>query len=287
MADENIEQIALEQRATDPRLEVQTPVAEPVTAEDPATTEVTTEDPPTTEQVTEQPKPAKKTAEEVLKGRVGHLTKTLSTKDQELAAERARADAAKARADAAEALLASSQRSGDAPSTTDVQPTVAPPIVPTYTQAEFEAAVAARAEEQEFNRKADDMYNSGASKYNDWKDAVDTLVVSGFMNKDLLDAAMVVEDGTAVIHYLGTNLDEAERINALPPARKAVEMAKLSTVLNTPKSVPVSSAPAPIKPVSGSPSPQLDLQRIADGDDMTSWAVARAKQGSRWAQGRR
>ena len=45
MADENIEQIALEQRATDPRLEVQTPVAEPVTAEDPATTEVTTEDP--------------------------------------------------------------------------------------------------------------------------------------------------------------------------------------------------------------------------------------------------
>ena len=132
-----------------------------------------------------------------------------------------------------------------------------------------------------------DRYSNGASRFQDWKDSVDTLVASGFMNKDLLDTAMVVEDGTAVLHHLGVNLDEAERIAALPPIRKAAEMAKLSAVLAAPKALPLSSAPAPIRPVSGSASPQVDLQRIADDNNMSAYAAARAKMGSRWANGRK
>lgn len=268
------------ERATDPRLEV--------VEETPA---VVVEDAPAQEQPAEAPepvvqeettKPPKKSAEDVLKGRVGHLTKTLSAKDQALAERAQELESYRSRLAAAEALLQSQ--------TGAEQPVTPVPLVAngntTYSQADFDAAVAARAEAQEFNRKADDMYNAGAAKYPDWKDAVDTLVVSGFMTKDLLDSAMAVEDGNAVLHYLGTNLDEAERISALPPIRKAAEMAKLSTSLSTPRSVPVSSAPAPIRPVSGSPSPQLDLQRIADTDDMRSYAAARAKQGSRWANAR-
>lgn len=271
------EAIGLEQRATDPRLEsapapepvLETPVVEP-TSEEPAE--------PVIVEPVEVPKP-RKTAEEVLKGRVGHLTKTLSAKDEALAA-------AQARADAAEALLASSQRSAANPDDPAPTPRVANGNTQ-YTQAEFDAAVTAHAEAQEFNRKADEMYNTGASKFTDWKDAVETLVVSGFMNKDLIDSAMAVDDGPAVLHHLGTNLDEAERINALPPIQKVAALAKLSNSLAAPRSVSVSSAPTPIKPVSGSPSPQLDLQRIADEGDMSSYLAARAKQGSRWAQGRR
>lgn len=268
MSEETAEQIGIDQRATDPRIVAEKPTAtvEPVVTEE---LPVTEEEPPV---AAEEPvvKP-KKTAEEVLKGRVGHLTKTLSAKDEAIAA-------AIARADAAEALLA-------AASNTEVPAPAKPSNV--YTQEDFDKAVAVRAEVQEFNRKADDMYNQGASKFNDWKDTVGTLVVSGFMNKDLLDAAMAVEDGPTVLHHLGTNLDEAERINALPPIQKAAAIAKLSYSLNTPKVIPVSSAPAPIKPVTGSPNPSVDLQRIADEGDMSSYAAARLKQGSRWANGRK
>ncbi len=163
-------------------------------------------------------------------------------------------------------------------------PITAPTGATIYTPADFEAAVAAKAEAQEFNRKADEMYNAGAAKYPDWKDSVDTLVASGFMDKDLLDSAMAVEDGAAVLHHLGINLDEAERIGALSPIRKAAEMAKLSVQLATPRSVAVSSAPAPIRPVAGSPSPTIDLERISATDDMKAYAAARAKQGSRWGR---
>lgn len=267
MSDPTIEEIVLEQRAVNPRVETPpAPVVDvPIVDEtiEPVVVEPEPEVPPV--------KP-KKTAEEVLKGRVGHLTKTLSTKDQELEDYRTRLAAA-------EALL-SANPSGETP------PVVPATKTPTYTPADFEAAVTAKAEAQEFNRRADDLYNSGAEKFSDWKDAVDGLVVSGFMDKNLLDAAMAVEDGTAVLHYLGTNLDEAERIGALSPIRKAAEMAKLSTTLTAPKIVPVSAAPAPIRPVSGSPSPSIDLQRIADTNDMSEYAAARAKQGSRWARGR-
>lgn len=276
MSDPIVEEVAIAQRATDPRLEQQVtepvePIAEaPVEVVEPEVTEVE-------DAVPESPVKPKKTVEEVLKGRVGHLTKTLSAKDEALTA-------AQARADAAEALLAAGQRA----STPEGIPT---PLVANgntqYTPAEFEAAVAARAEVQEFNRKADEMYNTGAAKFQDWKDTVDTLVVSGFMNKDLVDSAMAIEDGPAVLHYLGTNLDEAERINALTPIRKVAEMAKISSTLNATKVIPVSSAPAPIKPVTGSPNPTVDLQRISDDGDMAAYIAARAKQGSRWAQGRK
>jgi hypothetical protein len=273
--------------ATDPRLEQQVaepPVTEPVVV--PLVVDETqddNEDTPLVEPVVEPPVKPKKTVEEVLKGRVGHLTKTLSNKDQVLAQKDQELSDFQSRLAAAEALLSSSGQQAA------TQPPVAPLVAngnKTYTREDFEAAVAAEAEVKEFNRKADEMYSQGAEKFTDWKDSVETLVAAGFMNKDLLDAAMAVEDGPAVLHHLGVNLDEAERISALSPVRRAAEMAKLSINLSAPRQAAVSSAPAPIKPVNGSPTPQLDLQRVADTDDMSAYAAARAKQGSRWAQGR-
>lgn len=267
------EQVAIDQRATDPRIEAPEPVIEPVVeSQEPDLTAV---EAPVTDSQPEPPAKVKKTAEDVLKGRVGHLTKTLSAKDVEL-------EAALRRATAAEALLTANT----APIGGEEAPKpVSAPNSNVYTAADFEAAVAAKTEAQEFNRKADEMYNVGAAKYTDWKDSVDTLVASGFMDKDLLESAMAVEDGAAVLHHLGVNLDEAERINALTPIRKAAEMAKLSVQLSAPRNTPVSSAPAPIRPVTGSPNPSIDLERVAATDDMKAYAAARAKQGSRWARG--
>lgn len=258
-----VEQVALEQRAVNPRTDepiVDAPIVEEL--------DLNAVEAPEEDQQPEVPVKVKKTAEDVLKGRVGHLTKTLSAKDVELETIRSQL---------ATALALNNSASENIQSNTSQ-------IV--QTPADFEAAVTARVEAQEFNRNADEMYNSGAAKFSDWKDSVDMLVTSGFMDKNLLDAAMAVEDGAIVLHYLGTNLDEAERINVLPPIRKAAEMAKLSVQLSTPRSVTVSSAPTPIRPVTGSPSPVIDLQRVAETDNMKEYAAARAKQGSRWAQGR-
>jgi hypothetical protein len=262
---ESVEQIAIDQRAVDPRLENQ----EVVAPETPETPVEAVEGEEHQEVPVQKPR---KTAEEVLKGRVGHLTKTLSSKDQELVDARNRLAAA-------EALLASRTNEDGTPVTPP-----APATTPhSYSPEEFEAAVEARAQADAFNQKADDMYNEGSGKFNDWKDTVDTLVASGFMNKDLLDAAMAVGNGAEVLHHLGSNLDEAERINALTPIHKAAALAKISSTLTVPRTTPISSAPAPIQPVHGSPSPTIDLQRVADTDDMSAYIAARAKQGSRWA----
>ena len=185
------EEVALAQRATNPRTEqaAEQPVIEQPVAEQSATEQAVVE--PEPEQTPAKPK---KTVEDVLKGRVGHLTKTLSAKDQELETTRAKLSAA-------EALLAGAQPTD--PGTAERAPIAS--TTPAVPQSDFEVAVQARIEAQEFNRKADEMYNTGAEKFTDWKDSVDTLVASGFMNKDLLDAAMAIEDGTAVLHLLGTN----------------------------------------------------------------------------------
>lgn len=271
-----LEEIAVEQRATDPRLDQQVPpVIEEIT---PIVDETVVEQEQDPKPIAETPPKPKKTAEEVLKGRVGHLTKTLNAKDQEF--ERIQAQLV-----AAQALLAANRNATSENS--EIAPPELGPRTTQYTQADFEAAVAARTEAQDFNRRADEMYSDGTAKFPDWKDAVDTLVASGFMDKDLLDAAMAVDGGVEVLHHLGTNLDEAERIASLSPIKKAAEMSKLSSVIRTPINVAVSAAPAPIRPVSGSANPQIDLQRISDSDDMSSYIAARAKQGSRWAQGRK
>jgi len=160
MADEpTIEQVALEQRAVDPRPPVEPVVDAPVDDQDPQEPVEALEPEP----VVETPPKPKKTAEDVLKGRVGHLTKTLNAKEETFRQE---LETYKSRLSAAEALLAANTPASDG----NVTPPLAAPIAGTYTQADFDAAVAARAEAQEFNRKADEMYNVGAEKFSDWKD---------------------------------------------------------------------------------------------------------------------
>lgn len=276
---------AVTERATDPRLEAPQP-APAAAPEAPAPEpEVLAEVAPEGEIKPEVEAPAKpkRTAEDVLKGRVGHLTKTLSAKDQALVDMQARAEAA-------EALLAASANR-QAPEGQEVPPPPAPqPQTPrqgerTYTQAEFEAQVATKAAADEFNRQADAMYDAGAKDFPDWKDAVDTLVAAGLMNKDLLDAALVSDNGAAVIHYLGTDLEEAERIAGLSPIHKAAALTKIGATLSVPKSAPISAAPAPITPLSGSAAPVVDLEKASG--DMKTYAAERAKQGVSWAQGRK
>lgn len=69
---------------------------------------------------------------------------------------------------------------------------------------------------------------------------------------------MIVESdvGPQLQHYLAKNIDELQRIDALPPHRRLAELGKLEDKLSN-KQVPIkakaiSNAPAPVKPAQGS-----------------------------------
>lgn len=289
MADEapttqTLEQAIAENRATNPRLDAPAPAPapEPEPQPEPVADAATEGDPDPTPEPAPAPKP-KRTAEEVLKGRVGHLTKTLGAKDAAIAA-------AERRAEAAEALLTAQGRAATpegepAPAPTPASASVNPATGRTYTQAEFDTAVSARAEADAFNRQADAMYDAGAGKFDDWKESVEMLNATGIMNKTLLDAAMATDAGADVIHHLGNDVEEAQRIAALPPIRMAAELTKLATKLSTPPRVPISAASAPIPNVRGAVNPVIDIDRAAQGgNDISAYREARAKQGAWYAQ---
>lgn len=290
MADEpTLEEVVAEQRATDPRLDARAP--DPAPEPDPQPASESDPEPVAAEAEPEidpappeEGKKPKKTAVEVLTGRVGHLTKVVNAKDAELAEARRRADAA-------EALLAAGNRTPPDGETAPPAPLEAPPGPAngrTYTQAEFDAQVALKAAADAFNKQADAMYDAGSAKFPDWKESVELLNAAGLMSRDLLDAAMATDDGSAVIHHLGNDLDEASRLAGLTPIHMTVELAKLAAKLTAPAKVRTSGAPAPITPVGGAVSPSIDLAKVAadGGNDMSGYAAARAKQGARWAQPR-
>jgi hypothetical protein len=228
------------------------------------------------EATTETPAKPKKTAEELLRSRLGHTTKQLSTKDEEIGRLQRELEAARSLVGAAP----KADGEAPAPARTDVNPDTGR----TYTQAEFEQAVSAKAAADVFNTQANAMYDDGASKFDDWRDTVETLNAMQLMTPVLLDAAMATDDGASVIHHLGGDLEEAQRIAALPPARMGAELARIAMRLGATKAPAISRAPAPAPRVDGAANPQIDLERISQDNDMNAYVAARAKQGSPWAQ---
>lgn len=93
--------------------------------------------------------------------------------------------------------------------------------------------------------------------------------------RPLLEA--VIESGEGqehkVIHWLSNNLDEAERIQGLTPAKQGAAIAKISAKLTTPKAV--SNAPPPIKTVGGgvksSDGPAKDFSKMSTSEQIKMW----------------
>jgi hypothetical protein len=224
----------------------------------------------------EEPKKPKSPVAQ-LQGRVGHLTKTLHEKDAELTSERQRREAL-------EALLAASGK------TDPETPAPAPAHSSTLTRgsAEWQEAVRAEAKQlaavEAFNKQCNDIFAQGVEKHGDtFKEAAATLNALGMMDANLVQAAIATGAAAEVINALGSDVDEAQRITALPPVAMAVELTKLATKLSGPKeSRQVSRAPAPINPVGGAAKPEVDIYdpKIS----MDEYVARRKAQGSPWAR---
>ncbi len=272
------------------------PVAAPEPTPEPAAPAVEAsaegDGPPAPAEAEPAPTPkAKKTATDFLTGRVGNLSAKLTE-------AQAREAALQARLDAAEALL-NAQRTTPAP---DGQQPPAPAPAPqtvnpntgrTYTPEEFQAAVRETARIEALNRQADDLYNTGATQFPDWKENIDVLNASGIMSQELVDATLALGDqktGAAVMHKLGADLEEAQRIAQLSPVKMGVELAKLAAQVAQPAAqTRVSSAPAPIPTIRGGVSPVVDYAKLAESDsnDTSAYVEARRKAGDPWAMSRK
>ena len=113
----------------------------------------------------------------------------------------------------------------------------------------------------------------GAEKYEDF----DTVVGDLKPTSPWAIAIMQSENAADVAYHLGTNMKEAQRIIALNPVAQIYEIGKLSAkLLSTPPvPKPVSKAPAPITPVSGTAQTETGL---ADGMPFEKFLKVRNKQ---------
>lgn len=106
-----------------------------------------------------------------------------------------------------------------------------------------------RVAEQRFNDSCNKVYEAGKAEFQDFDRAVSNLQMVG-ASRDFLELATTSDAGHKLLHHLGSDLDEAARILALPPIQMARELTKLEFKLSQPAAKPpVSKAPAPIKPL--------------------------------------
>lgn len=230
------------------------------------------------------PEPAapKKSPVAQLQGRVGHLTKTLHEKDADIADKDRQLAAYKA-------LL---EGTGKTTPEGEAAPTAAPAVAtaqPLPGTAEFKALVNTEAQKvaaaQKFTADCNSIFEAGEKAHGeDFKEAVTNLNALGLMSEQVVEAAMATGSAADVLHFLGTDVDEAARITSLSPIHMAAELTKLAGKISVREAPEISKTPAPIRPVGGAVNPEIDIANLAKSDDMNAYAAARKKQGSRWAR---
>lgn len=129
----------------------------------------------------------------------------------------------------------------------------APPLSPDdATEKLVQERAAALAAQQVFNDKANAVHRQGLETFPDFQQRLNELHAAGVnLTNPMVEAAIDVGDAHKVIHYLARNIDEAETIVALPPARMGAALAKIAAKIAATPVRSVSKAPPPIKPLGG------------------------------------
>lgn len=137
---------------------------------------------------------------------------------------------------------------------------------------ELDARVEARAREiatqQAHNATANAIYQAGVKEFgNDFDKKLALFGEAGIaLSPQMIEAAAEAGDAHKIIHYLGRNIDEAERIANLPPHLMGAALAKIAA-----KPIAVkqqSKAPAPIKPIAGKAKAELSDEEMEIGEYM-------------------
>ncbi len=138
------------------------------------------------------------------------------------------------------------------------------------------------AEQEDWARTTDRVWNEGLSRHGDWATQINTMNdVLGGIPRSLTEAAIATGSPVDVLYELAKNPEKAMAVAGMSVARQGVELAKMAQGLSGGAAKPaprVSNAPPPVTPrVNGAgaaPAAKLDDPNIS----MEDWARLRNEQ---------
>lgn len=147
-------------------------------------------------------------------------------------------------------------------------------------QSEVLSMAAELSRRKSFDEHSNAVYNAGVAEYEDFQDAVDNLRLVGVISQNRTDfqqLALDTDNPQDVLYFLGNNPSEAKKIDAFlrqgNAPKAAAELTKISMKVASDKMPAatkqmskVSKAPAPIKPIVGHASQEVDWLNAADPD---------------------
>lgn len=176
-----------------------------------------------------------------------------------------------------------------------LQPKPDPAAQPPLTEADVETKAAQMADAMAFNDECNREAKKGIAEFGEpFKARIADL--GTMLDPDdprrystFLRAALDTEAGAKVLFELGGNMEEARRIFSLSPTKMGVEMAKIAGR----EAKPISSAPAPIKPLASKNAAASTIEpddpQRGEKLDTATWMKQREAQvkAQREARGRR
>lgn len=106
--------------------------------------------------------------------------------------------------------------------------------------------------EQEFVKACNRIFDGAVKVDKQFKVKVDAMAEDiGAIPSIMIGILDDIDNGAAVLSYLTNNVDEAEDVYKLSPAKMAIELVKISTKIGTPKPKAISKVPAPNEPIGG------------------------------------
>lgn len=125
-----------------------------------------------------------------------------------------------------------------------------------------------------------DRVDEAREAHEDYDDVVqEDVPITQAMEQALLES----EQGAEMAYYLGQNPDEAARISKLSPVQSIREMARIEATFDdskteaTPQRKPVTSAPAPVKTVSGGRAGER-VSTLDPEPDFNVWEINRRRE---------
>ncbi len=155
------------------------------------------------------------------------------------------------------------------------------PVAITQPVQNVDDLVNARVAMLQFNAQCDKIAENGKKEFADFDNAIGILNQVGLIDspdkpQTFLQVATTLENPHKVMHYLGSNPDEASRFRNMDQVSLARELTKLEFKLNQPKNISVSNAPPPIKTINGVAKGETDI--YDKNLPMDEWVEARRKQ---------
>ena len=135
--------------------------------------------------------------------------------------------------------------------------------------------VTAEAQVLDFDRRCQDVYNTGSAAYGDFDSAVKTLRETFGLTPEFVETAMATGRASDVLYELGKHPDKAQEILSLPERQQIIAVANLAAGFAArPKAKQNSSAPAPISSRVGSASSAGEVALSPDLS-MKEWMTRR------------